>query len=227
MDYRPPSKRDVFDSDLDTLHETVMPWMVPPLKRWFQPLLINEAHYDYDFIEGLEMATRLRAPLDRRNIWGEFEHRLENDPWFGLDAAAYALSRTTIIRTATHTLRFRPAETLDRLLRESGSAWEVTELDIESGKEGEKALILTRRDLAAAKCAILDIRSQHDRPGRFLTDAWKAIASRDPHTNEAYDKAVKAIEAAAQPVVTPKDHKATLGKMISAMRLDFRDLMRR
>lgn len=222
MDYRPPSKRDVSDPDLDTLHETVMPWMVEPLARWLQPLIVSggdlEPVLNLDFIEALEMATRQRVPLDRRDPMVDVRHRLETEPWFGIDAAAYAVTGTRVVRTPTHSRTFPRAEELARLLHQSGSAWEVSELDIQDGEEGEKELILTRRDLAAAKLAISDIRSQHERAGRFLTDAWKAIATRNPQPNEAYDKSVKAIEAAAQPVVTPNDHKATLGRMINAMK---------
>ncbi len=77
---------------------------------------------------------------------------------------------------------------------------------------------MTRRDVAAAKAAISDIRSQHNRAGGFLADSWKAVATRNPQPSEAYDKAVKAIEAAAQPVVSPANAKTTLGTIIRDMR---------
>jgi len=222
MDYRPPSKRDEFDPDLDTLHETVMSWMVAPLARWLRPFLINESGYEpslnLDFIEGLEMALKLRVGLDRRRILQDVEHRLEAEPMFGLDAAAYVISGVKIVRTPTHGIRFPAAEALNRVLHQSGSVWEVTEVDVEDGEEGEKRLLLTRRDLAAAKRAISEIPSQDNRAVRFLADAWKAIAARDPHPNEGYDKAVKAIEAAMHPVVSPDNAKATLGTMLHDMR---------
>jgi hypothetical protein len=94
----------------------------------------------------------------------------------------------------------------------------VTELDVEGGTEGEKRLVLTRRDLAEAKLAISDVRAKEPRAGAFLADAWKAIATHDPRPSEAYDKAVKAIEVAAQPVVLPDNQDATLGQVISAMK---------
>jgi hypothetical protein len=95
----------------------------------------------------------------------------------------------------------------------SGSAWDVTPIDSESSR-----FALTRRDLEAAKDAISEIRSEDERAGDFLADSWKAIATRDPHPSEGYDKAVKAIEAAAQPVVSPKNDSATLGTILRDMR---------
>jgi hypothetical protein len=198
-----------------------MPWMVAPLARWLRPFLISDAGFEsslnLDFIEGLEMATRLRERLDRRDVVSDVEHRLETVPMFGIDAVAYALSGIRVVRSPTHGRTFPWAEDLNRILHQSGSAWEVTELDVEDGEEGEKELILTRRDLAAAKLAISDIRSQDARAGTFLADAWKAIASREPQPGEGYSKAVMAIEAAAQPVITPNNAKATLGRIIQAM----------
>jgi hypothetical protein len=220
--YDPLSARDVADTDLDTLHETVMPWMVAPLVRWLGQFLMSrddlgEGFSNLDFIEALEINTRLTSPLDRLNVMADVEHRMEQDTSFGIKAAAYALSTLDVYRTPGHEVSAPAAQLLERLLRESDSAWQVTEVDAPRGVEGEMQLVLTRRDLASAKLAISDIRSQDARAGAFLADAWKAIATRDPQPGEAYDKAVKAIEVAAQPVVLPANPNATLGQIISAM----------
>lgn len=53
---------------------------------------------------------------------------------------------------------------------------------------------------------------------RLLSDAWHAMYGRSPNPSEAYRDAVRAVEAAAKPLVTPHDPTATLGKMIAAMR---------
>ena len=56
------------------------------------------------------------------------------------------------------------------------------------------------------------VASQH------LREAWSKAFARAPDPNSACIEVVKAIEVAAKPVITPADQKATLGKMIVAMR---------
>jgi hypothetical protein len=222
VDYRPPSEREVADPDLDTLHENVPPWMIAPLVRWLEPFLsttndLGERSRNLDFIEGLEMSGRLHRPIDRRKPVADVNARIEADPSFGIRAIAYTIGTMTIFRTPGHVVTNTRLPALERMLSESGSAWEVTEVDLDDGIEGRKRLILTRLDLAGAKLAISGVRDQNARAGSFLADAWKSIATQDPQPGEAYDKAVKAIEVAAQPVVLPNNTSATLGQIISAM----------
>jgi hypothetical protein len=44
------------------------------------------------------------------------------------------------------------------------------------------------------------------------------VFGRQPDPSDGYRQAVKAVESVAQPVVIPNDSKATLGKVIAAMR---------
>lgn len=57
-----------------------------------------------------------------------------------------------------------------------------------------------------------------DSASHHLRQAWSLAFGREPEPTAACDEAVRAIEAAAKPVVTPSDSQATLGKMIPAMR---------
>jgi hypothetical protein len=54
--------------------------------------------------------------------------------------------------------------------------------------------------------------------GLILSEAWAALYGRGPDPEEAYEKAIKAVEEAGIPVVAPNDSRATLGKVISALR---------
>ena len=54
---------------------------------------------------------------------------------------------------------------------------------------------------------------QSDAAG-YLRSAWHHVYGRNPNPSTAYRDAVRAVEAAARPVVTPTDDLATLGKMI-------------
>jgi hypothetical protein len=223
VDYDPLYERDTSDPDLDTLYDGVPPWMAPGLMRWLEPFLVSsddlgERFPIPEFIEGLESSTRLSTPLDRGDVMTDVKQRIEQDPTFGMGAIRYALSTMHVVRAPTRQITNARLPVLEQLLGQSGSAWQVTELDVEDRTEGEKRLVLTRRDLAEAKLAISDIRAQDPRAGVFLADAWKAIATHDPRPSEAYDKAVKAVEVAAQPVVLPNNRDATLGQIISAMK---------
>lgn len=48
--------------------------------------------------------------------------------------------------------------------------------------------------------------------------AWHDVYGREPTAGDAYREAVRAVEAAVKPIVTPSDPLATLGKMIKAIR---------
>lgn len=53
---------------------------------------------------------------------------------------------------------------------------------------------------------------------KYLRNAWQAAFGRSPQPNEAFDLAVKAVEAALSQLVIPKDTTATLGKIIRALK---------
>jgi hypothetical protein len=65
--------------------------------------------------------------------------------------------------------------------------------------------------------AIDSIRPDSERAHHHLMTGWSKIASRFPDPSGAYREAVRGVEAAAKPVVTPNDDLATLGKMIRAI----------
>ena len=52
----------------------------------------------------------------------------------------------------------------------------------------------------------------------LLQRALERISARNPDPDGAYDLAVKAVEAAAHPVVSPGNDRATLGTMIGDLR---------
>lgn len=55
------------------------------------------------------------------------------------------------------------------------------------------------------------------RAGEYLNRAWAAAWGRSPDATAAYRDAVRAVEAAAIPIVVPNDRKATLGKVIGEL----------
>ncbi|MFJ2568294.1 hypothetical protein ACIO02_36160 [Streptomyces sp. NPDC087568] len=99
---------------------------------------------------------------------------------------------------------------LESVLEEAASAWRV---GLVAGKPGLVERIDATVQLAAESTATLDARA-----GRLLADAWKHAFSMQRDPSAAYRYAVRAVEAAAAPVISPKDTLPTLGKMISAFR---------
>lgn len=57
-----------------------------------------------------------------------------------------------------------------------------------------------------------------DHAGEVLTGAWRAAFGVSPDPSKAYGLAIKAVETAAKPQVSPKDDVATLGKMRGVLR---------
>jgi hypothetical protein len=99
---------------------------------------------------------------------------------------------------------------LEDVLEEGASAWRV---GLVSGKPGLVERIDATVQLAAETTGTLD-----ERAGRLLADAWKHVFSMNRDPSAAYRYAVRAVEAAAAPVISPKDSLPTLGKMIAAFR---------
>lgn len=99
---------------------------------------------------------------------------------------------------------------LEAILAEGRSAWRVAERDGRMALERRVDATVT----AAAEVAMETPGSA----GAHLSRAWSRAYSREPDPSAAYAEAVKAVEAAAKPTVTPKDDTATLGKMLPALR---------
>lgn len=98
---------------------------------------------------------------------------------------------------------------LTTLLEGSSSAWA---LGRRNGNVG-----LVRRVTQSVQTAADNAMSQGS-AGALLGEAWSACFGRGPNPEEAYEKAIKAVEEAAAPVVSPKNLKATLGTMIRDMK---------
>jgi hypothetical protein len=96
------------------------------------------------------------------------------------------------------------AESLEMCLREGGSKWCVSTTR-DSLEERVAAEVAER----AAQ-----VMTAGKRAGQHLREAWGAVYGRNPSPSHAYREAVRAVEAAAIPVVLPNDATATLGKVI-------------
>lgn len=101
------------------------------------------------------------------------------------------------------------AEDLEGLLERSKSAWTV----------GERAACpgLVRRVPEGVQLAADATMATAGRAGLNLARAWEELYGLTPDPSAAYRLAIRAVEDAVVPVVSPTDPGATLGKVIAQM----------
>jgi hypothetical protein len=97
---------------------------------------------------------------------------------------------------------------LEKILRLGGSLWRVIGDHLEARVDDAVREAVER----AQKETSTTSASAH------LGSAWIACYGRNPNPGLAYSEAIKAVEAAAAPVISPKDLKATLGTMLGQLR---------
>lgn len=99
---------------------------------------------------------------------------------------------------------------LEVVLKQSGSAWKVGE---RAGKAG-----LVRRVPEGVQVAADTTMQTAGHAGQRLASAWEAAFGVDPDPSKAYGLAIKAVEDAAAPVVSPTNLRATLGTISNTVR---------
>ena len=101
-------------------------------------------------------------------------------------------------------------EALQKALVEGGSIWAVLWPFPEPGCLAHRVTVVTQEQVER-------VAQGQGRPGDYLLKAWREVFGRHPDPGSGYRDAVRAVEAAAKPVVTPKDENATLGTIIPAL----------
>lgn len=99
---------------------------------------------------------------------------------------------------------------LEVMLREAGSLWRVD-------ASGPAPRLVKRLD-PTAEAVARKAMAREDDAGQLLAAAWGAVFGREPNPSHGYREAVRAVEAAAGPVLLPADDRRTLGTMIAHLR---------
>jgi hypothetical protein len=146
-----------------------------------------------------------RAP---KETLGWLLHDAESDPQLFLNLVDHVLhhlpSPTAVLDAAE----------LEIGLRQGGSAWMVHALaEVDAQPEYELVRRVDPTVVAAADLAI-----DSGRPGDHLRTAWTAAYGRTPDPSKAYSEAIKAVEVALGPIVSPNDVTPTLGRMLGNLR---------
>lgn len=101
-------------------------------------------------------------------------------------------------------------EKLEEILSDAGSEWRV-------GRRADFVSLEKRVPEGVALAAEETIANSGD-AGALLAEAWHAAFGRSPDPEEAYEKAIKAVEEAGWDKISPKNQKATLGSMVRDMK---------
>lgn len=104
-------------------------------------------------------------------------------------------------------------EQAENILASGNSAWTV-------GEWGTGHVGLVRRVDPTAAAAAAQAISAKTTASHHLAEAWQAAYGLNGNPSSAYSHAIKAVEFAAIPVVSPNNTKATLGTVISQVRQD-------
>lgn len=187
-------------------YDGVPSWLRIPVHDWLQSALQS---HSYDSSEELEifkifdLMTQRSAPL-----------AAAYQAYRTVSSVLSPLSEEDLLDLVEFCLRMGlgSAERLEAQLSLGGSLWKVIP------EQGHHRLL--RRVPEGVQVAVSDVVSQSGDAGRLLAEAWSAAYGRAPDPAGAYDKAIKAVEAASTPVVKSTDTTASLSKVIGQMRSD-------
>jgi hypothetical protein len=159
--------------------------------RWF---LKRDVLMRYDLDARITPSYTSRAA---GNVWPDFVARLPDEEL--LDLADWIV----------HGNNASVASNLESLLEAAGSTWTV------GRRNGNRGL---ERRVSAAVQEAAESAFARASAGGILAEAWKAAYGRSPDPEQAYEKAIKAVEEVASSIVSPKNTTATLGTMLRDMR---------
>ncbi|MBF4599066.1 hypothetical protein ITJ50_06260 [Curtobacterium sp. VKM Ac-2889] len=196
-------------ADRESLHEGVPPWMATRFWIWIDAAVKHFARDSTNrlhFVAEYDELRRLVKPLapEMRGSFLSTALQMRKDSDLTLSVADFLVAKLSFTSHEVWN------EDLEELLANAGSAWRVGR---RLGAAG-----LERRVPIAVQVASDAVMSSTGGAGELLSDAWHAAFGMNPDPDKAYSKAIKAVEEAAKPRVSPKDSVATLGKMVSAMR---------
>jgi hypothetical protein len=209
MPWRPLSaRRDLETREAyDALHEGVPPWLHASAQRWVKQALGDAPTEWTETLQTMEQL--LRYPLDWRYGDQSALNTLLEEVSEGGSRALDILDGCLMLSSLFGGSQAR--KSLDSMLALGGSAWTV-------GEDEDGTACLHRRVDETVEQAAKEQMDQAGNAARHLRSSWHLVYGRNPDSSGAYREAVRAVEAAAKPVVLPKDRVATLGKMIRAMR---------
>lgn len=194
----------------EQLKDGVPAWLHAPLRRWLEGFIDHDVPGAGTLLP--RMITELQLDIDHTNTLSQSVgvlSLLRHQPMRGLAVVDFVLEAIS-----TSDMSDDPAAAaaaLAEILERGRSVWTVSKSEVDGTYQ------LTRTELSATQDAVGNLVESTERPGVHLAQAWKAVAGLTPSPDTAYDQAVRAVEAAYQPVVVPRNDKARLGVILNAL----------
>ncbi|MBG6056151.1 hypothetical protein IWX81_002583 [Salinibacterium sp. CAN_S4] len=180
-------------------------WIDKPVADWVgQNITGVYGEMTLQFLTEWDVAMRNDPPVARR-----MEDQRPEMLWHSLDENDQVALVDFVLFTSARAQSKNEKESLEGILRAGGSEWSV-------GKRAGQVGLEKRvpQGVADAAEAVMGTAST---AGALLSEAWHAAFGRGPDPEEAYEKAIKAVEEAGAGVVSPKNVRASLGTMARDM----------
>jgi len=205
-------------SEFARLHPGVPLWMRESLWEWLRKqlsILKGSASREYwdpvpELIREVERICRIE--IHWLGSGSDYTDRLK-----GLNALRLTLYENDVafltaidFRLSREGIKIDVVQELEWVLGDAASEWRVAKI--------EDRWILVHRVDETVQQAAEALAQQGTRPGKLLSDAWRHAFSMHRDASASYRCSVRAVEAAAGPILTPSDPRPSLGKMITALR---------
>ncbi len=202
--YVPLSARSNPDrvSEYEALTEGVPQWLESTLLGWVTEQINAHAEVRLRTIE-----RRLRRSLDwssgTSSAFRDLYRRILADDDLFLDTVDLLLTDNFFLNEAVGELT--------NALQEAGSVWTVAH-------EGGWRCHLERRVSPELESLFTTAASNGNKPAEYLRQAWGRVYGRQPSPDGGYRDAVRAVEAALKPIVSPDNGRTTLGTIFRDIR---------
>jgi hypothetical protein len=192
------------------LVDGVPPWMREDMMTWLRLALLTPAaggaqQSDVHLVMDFDRRARSKDPLAPylRSGFRQLEQELYVDDELYIRFLDFVVWNKSQSLAANEEL----LNALNSVLKAGGSRWKV---GTRSGSAGLEERV-PRGVQEAADAAI----AHPGHAGDLLSEAWHAAFGVAPDFEKAYAKSIKAVEAAAIPLVSPKNTMATLGTVLT------------
>jgi hypothetical protein len=192
----------------------IPPWARRDVADWLKSMLVfverGVRQVNLDVVKGFDQRVRRADPLS---------HRLEDYGFENLERYLFDDSESYIAFLDYLVWRLAGGDTdfgrskladLDVLLTRCGSEWTV------GSREGVPGL--EKRVPEGVLIAAMAAMTSPGHAGSLLSEAWHATFGVSPDFEKGYAKSIKAVEAAAVPVVRANNSGATLGTVVGQIR---------
>lgn len=193
--WRPLSKRHGGEPYDEALYDGVPPHLESSLIGWLEKYVSDE------MAQIIALRLRLDTQGQRSDDITTLVDTISPHPDLMLDTIDLSL---LLSEDEDRNYNYAMAHELEGLLVLGGSLWRVSS----DGKSLEQRVDQTVTDAAAM------LATQETSSAPHLSAAWQNCRGRYPNPSRAYSESIKAVEAAAIPLVSPRNARATLGTII-------------